>query len=73
MVVRFIKCACFLNMFCVLASEYSMFFYSFAFDYYVKTEGFLSGPVEEIAVLIALLRDNRAGLAAHRPEQEERP
>ena len=28
----------------------------------------MSGPVEEIAVLFALLRDNRAGLAAHRPE-----
>jgi hypothetical protein len=48
------------------------FFYSIAFDYNfvvnVKTGGFVSGPVEEIAVLFALLRDNRAGLAAHRPE-----
>ena len=63
---------------CILASEYCMFFfYSIAFDYNfvvnVKTGGFVSGPVEEIAVLIALLRDNRAGLATYRPEQEERP
>jgi hypothetical protein len=54
-----------------------MFFNSFACNYNfivnVKTGGFLLGPVEEIAVFIAFLRDNRAGLAAHRPEQEERP
>jgi hypothetical protein len=33
----------------------------------------MSGPVEEIAVLTAFLRDNRAGSATHRPEQEEPP
>jgi hypothetical protein len=52
-------------------------FYSFAFDYNffvnVKTGGFLLGPAEEIAVLIAFLRDNRAGSATHHPEQEEHP